>query len=52
MAMEQVLYAQVAMLLRKDLKSTRKNKNKIKLNSSSKVSLQDHSIGLMFIMIG
>ena len=50
--MEQGLYAQVVMLCRKDLKIVEANKNKMTLNSSSKVRLQDHSIGLIFILIG
>ena len=51
MATEQVLYAQVFMLFRKDLNITEANKNKIRINSSSRVSLQDHSVVLVFIFI-
>ena len=50
--MEQVLYAQVVMLLGKDFKITEANKNKNGVNSSSKVSLQDHSVGLILVFIG
>ena len=52
MPMEQVLDAQVVMLHRKYLKITEANKNKIKLNSTSKVSLHDHSVGLILILVG
>ena len=51
MSMEQVLYAQVVMLHRKDLNITEANKIKVKLNSSSKASLQDHSVGFILILI-
>ena len=51
MATEKGLYAQVFMLRRKYLKITGKNKNKMKLNPSSKASLQDHSVGLTLIFI-
>ena len=50
--MEQGLYSQVVMLSRKDLNITESNKNKMKINSSSRVSLQYHSVGLIFIFIG
>ena len=52
MAMEQGLYAQVVMLLRKDLEFIAANKNKLKLNSSSKVDIQDHSVVLILNLIG
>ena len=51
MATEQGLYAQVIMLSKKDLKIT-EAKKKTKINSSSMVSLQDHSVGLILILIG
>ena len=52
MAMEQGLYAQVVMLRRKDLNITEQNKNEMMINSSSRVSLQNHSVGLILILIG
>ena len=53
MATEQGLYSQVVMISRKDLKLIAENRNKkIKQNSSSKVNLQDHSIGLILNLIG
>ena len=52
METEQGLYAQVVMLRRKDLKTTEANKNKMELNSSSKVSMQYYSVGLILILIG
>ena len=51
MSMEQVLYAQAVMLHQKDLNISEANKNKIKLNLSSKVSLQDHSVDVMLVLI-
>ena len=52
MSMEYGLYARVLILSRKGLKIAEENKNKMKLNSSSKVSLQDCSIGLILVLIG
>ena len=43
--MEQSLYAQVVKLCRKDLKFVASDKNKMKLNLSLKVNLQDHKHG-------
>ena len=51
MAIEQVLYSQVVILCRKYLKITESNKNKMQLNSSSTVSLQDHSVCFILIFI-
>ena len=51
MEMEQGLQAQVVMLHREYLKITEENKNKTRINSSSRVSLQDHSVGLILILI-
>ena len=36
----------------KKLKITEENRNKTKINSSSTVSLQDHSVGLILILVG
>ena len=52
MSVEQGLYAKVVMLCRKNLKITGANKNKMKINSSSRVSLKDHSVGLILVFIG
>ena len=52
MAMEKGLYAQVVKISRKDLKFIAENRNKMKQNSSSKVNLQDHSVGLILTLIG
>ena len=41
MATEQGLYAQVIMLHRKDLNTAEENKNKTRINSSSRLSLPD-----------
>ena len=51
MAMEQVSYAQMVKLRQKDLKLIAGNKNKMRLNLSSKVNLQDHSVGLILTLI-
>ena len=45
MAMEQSLYAQVVKLRRKYLKFVATYKNKMKLNLSFKVNMQDHKYG-------
>ena len=50
MATEQGLYAQAVMLCLKDLKITKAKQ--MKLNSSSKVSIQDQNVGLILILIG
>ena len=47
MAMEQGLYAQVIMLCRKYLKLVETDGGEMKLNSISKVGLQDHNVGLI-----
>ena len=52
MTLEQGLNAQMVMLRRKVLKINEANKNKMKLNSISKVILQDHNVGLILILIG
>ena len=52
MEMEQGLYAQVFKISREDLKFIAENRNKMKQNSSSKVNLQDHSVGLILTLIG
>ena len=50
--MEQRLYSQVVKLRLKDLKFIEANKNKkMRLNSSSKVNLQDQSVGLILPLI-
>ena len=51
MAMEQELYSQVVVIRREDLKFTEANKNKMKLNSSSKFSLKYHRVGLILVFI-
>ena len=51
MAMEKGLYAQVVMLHRNHLKITEESKNKMKINSSSRARLQDHSVGLILVLI-
>ena len=48
---EQVLYAQVVMLHQKDLKMSEENKNKANIKLNSRVSLQDHSVGFILILI-
>ena len=50
--MEQALYAQVFMPRQKDLNITEENRTKNGDNSSSGVSIQDHSVGLILILIG
>ena len=50
MVMEQGLYAQVVKLRQKGLEFIAENKNKIKQNSSSKVNLQDHCVGLILTL--
>ena len=52
MAVEQVIYSQVVVLHPKDFKSLKQIVNKMKINPSSKVSLQDHSVGLILTVIG
>ena len=52
MEMEQGLYSQVIMLRRKYLKFVATDKKKTKLNSSSKVNLQYHNVGLVLNSIG
>ena len=52
MATEQGSYAQLVMLCRKDLNITEENENKMSINSSSKVSLQNHSVGLILVLVG
>ena len=47
METKQGLYAQVVKINQNDFKFIASNKNKMKLNSSSKVNLQDCSVGLM-----
>ena len=49
--MEQVFDAQVFMPRQNDLEFIAANKNKMKLNSSSKVNLQDHGVGLILTLI-
>ena len=51
-AMEQGLYVQVVLICQNNLKITEENQNKMEQNSSSKISLKDYSIGLVFILIG
>ena len=48
--MEQDIYAQVFKICQKHLKITQANKDKMRVNSSSKVRLQDHSIGLVLVL--
>ena len=50
--MGKLLYAQVVVLRRKDWNSLKQIKIKMKLNSSSKVYLQDHSVGFILTLIG
>ena len=52
MAMEKSLYAQVVKLRRKDLQFVAADKNKVKLNLSFRVNLQDHKYGLILTYIG
>ena len=52
MLMTQGLYAQVVNIRRKYLELIAENRNKMKLNSSSKVNLQDHSVGSILTLIG
>ena len=52
MATEQGLYAQVFMLCCRDLKISEVNENKMKIDIISKVSLKDHTNGLILILIG
>ena len=52
MPMEQVLSAQFAKPRQKDLEFIAANKNKNGAKSSSKVNLQDHSVGLILTLIG
>ena len=49
MDMERILYSQVVMLHQHDLKTTEANNIEIKINSSSRVSLQYHSVGLILV---
>ena len=49
MDMERILYSQVVMLHQNDLKTTEANKIEIKINSSSRVSLQDHRVVLILV---
>ena len=51
MEIQQGLYAQVVMICQKDLKITEANGNKLKINSSSMISVQDHSVGSILIFI-
>ena len=51
MAMEQGLYSQAVMLRQNYLKITEEKKLKIKINSRSRVSLQDHSVGSILVFI-
>ena len=52
MVTEQGLYAKVIMLRRKCLNFVATYKNKMKLNSISKVNLQDHNVDLILTLIG
>ena len=52
MDVEQDLYSQLVMLLRKDLKITEEKKIKMKIDSSYRVSLKDHSVGLVLVLNG
>ena len=51
MSTDQGLYAQVVILCRKYLKLTKEIKIKMELNSSFKISVQDHRIGLIMILV-
>ena len=51
MATEQGLYAQVIMLRRNYLKITEED-SKMRINSSSRVSLQDTSFGVILVLVG